>query len=219
MTPQEYAEHVDSVAIHILTDLEAAEWVYENQDDAEDSWKFIDDKEYNGSVHEILDAHCELEREDYKEAIKILGASDSDPDGVDPGYYEGSSWKQTLVVIAFSLFEQDVHERLEHYFSSGEFPKGVLVYPSNGTQIGFFPTMVSYTVPLFAGVVVTDSFVKIIPAVESEKVSCVVFEGEPDVDEDLGEVSVLCKRIYVQGGENINDAVKRCIEDYGVSED
>lgn len=209
----DYEAHVLSIATDVATECEMALWCAEN--DGSPFYDFVDEKEYDGQIMSIIDATCDLGN--YKDAIRVLEATGQDPDHVDCGLYEGADWKRTLIIIAFEVTRMDVMEKLEEFFDSKEFPAGVVAYPTNNSQIGFFPANKTFHIPEQQGFTVDLSDgVKILIVRNMKTLFSVVFEG--DVDYVDGGFEVDCRRIYNQTEGNIDDDFRRCQVEFGVRE-
>lgn len=141
MTREEYIAHVRNIAQHILCSLDAPSAKAEG----EEYQDWYDRCEYDGSVSTQMDALIGVDS-DWKKSIAILNATDQDPDHVDPGMYEGRSWKETLNALAYHCFEMSIHEAMQCAWDEGDFDMSVLHYPTTGVQLGFFPDMVRFKV-------------------------------------------------------------------------
>lgn len=218
MTKDEYMRHVADVAAEFLSEYDAKEWKTKHEDGQFS--EFMREVEYSGGFHEHVDAYC---ASSWKEAIDIIQATEQNPDYVDPGLYEGCGWEKILVVIAFEVFSWDVRKKAEEMFNNNTFENTVLPMRNTTAQWGFFPNLKTYRIPKGPYVIACDDFVKIrVPGEEADNSKpaypnfSVVFEGTPQ--ERKSFYLVPCRRIYVQHKQHIDDAMKRCFEEFGVKE-
>jgi hypothetical protein len=219
MTKEEYTEKVHDTATAILTECDAKEWKQENED--EDFWKFEDAKNYDGQIHSILDATCDLGS--WREAVEVLQATEQDPDQVDSGLYEGCGWKKILICIAYEVFQWDVMAEAGRLFEEDEFEEAVLSYPDTPHQKGFFPQTKKFKIPDGPWVVNMHDAVKVLISSrfsgKNESELSVVFEGAV---EKRGVKSIRyvvdCRRVYNQTETDIESDLVRCKEEFGVRE-
>lgn len=227
MTKEEYAEKVRDTAVAILTECSAEAWKREQEANGDDAGfhDFYYHAEYNGSFSSILDATCGLG--DYTDAIEILQVSEQNPDHVDSGLYEGCAWQRILICIAYELFSWDVSAKAEEMYNADEFEQALLPYPDTPHQKGFFPKNKKFKIPDGPWVVGTGNGIKILIAphsfsssFSSEKYKpklSVVFEG-PVEKRGVKSIRYIvdCRRVYNQNGNNIDDDLLLCHEEFGV---
>lgn len=215
MTKEEYAARVEDVAVSFLSEHNAKSWKQEHE--AGRFSDFMEEVEYSGGFHSHIDCHCASE---WKEAVAVLEATGQDPDHVDSGLYDGCDWKKILVVIAFEVFSWDVREKAEELFDDDQFGEAIVPIKNTSSQWGFFPNLKTFRIPKGPWIVEYNNFIKILERRDSTKhgpAFSVVFEGTPEKHGSFYRVP--CRRVYVQHKQHIDDAMKRCFDEFGVKEE
>lgn len=245
ITKEEYEQSVKDVARAILTKLDSQEWL-KNAKDGECPCEFsdwLDDMEYSGQVSEEMDS-LSIVGGDWKTAIEVLQVTSFNPDYVDSGLYEGCNWKQMLTRIAYECFRNDVQDQMQELFDAQKEGRGIneevlLAYPTNDLQIGYFPKTQKFRIPtrgmklsVNCGVgrwsvgagecqiieMGSDSGIKVyIPGKSAltQPEFSVVFAGK--TTRGRGDSYIVdAVRVYTQTDLKIEEALKRCLEEYGI---
>lgn len=240
MTKEEYEQRLKDVARAILTKLDSPEWL-KNAKDGECPCEFsdwLDDMEYSGRVSEEMDS-LGFMGGDWKMAIEVLQVTSFNPDDVDSGLYEGCNWKQILSTIAYDCFRNDVTEQMQELFDAQKEGRAIdeevlLAYPTNDLQIGYFPKTKKFRIDSYGGgasqIIEMGSGDGIKVYIPGKSVHgklgqpefSVVFSGKTTNNRTRRgkgwSYIVDAVRVYTQTDLKIKEALKRCLEEYGVEE-
>lgn len=214
MTKDEYLKRVKEAATTLLTETEAKDWKEENPDGEFPDFEY--EKNLYDQLHQVIDSSCES---DWEGAVEVLQFSEQNPDYVDPGLYEGCNWKLILVTIAFEVYSWDTREMAEAMFENDEFDEYMMEIKSTEQQIGHFPEIQGYKIPIGSWCIDLHSGIKVLESKGGDfrtPVLSVVFEGR--VERGLPDYYIVyAKRVYNQKeSSNIQDELEECKKRFGV---
>jgi hypothetical protein len=215
MNADEYSARVEETAQAFLTEHDALAWKQDEEHEGDSFWDYYNNAgEYGLSddMHTTIDCAC---AQNWEDAIGVLQLTDSDPDQVDPGLYEGCDWKKILVIIAFDCFRDDVLQACERIYDNDEFEDTILDIPTTKTQIGYNDGGQLFKIPKNGYTINLHDGVKILYAMRTSREFAVVFEGP--TEERPRSYRVTARRAYVMSGaDDINEALERCRDEFGV---